>query len=158
MYFRCFVIISPWKKVGHSFEQTWIPFIQGYFVPSLVEISQVVLEKKMNEKFTDGRTDRQTDDGRQVIRKAHLSFQFRWAKKTLNFCHLLKNALCQVWEKLVQSFWRWIKNVKHIIHSHTIGIWTNFDQKSGLALSAQTGKLTRTDPPQAILKSLHGNL
>ena len=37
------------------------------------------------EKFTDGRTDRrtdrQTDDGRQVIRKAHLSFQLRWAKK-----------------------------------------------------------------------------
>ena len=25
-------------------------------------------------------TDRQTDDGRQVIRKAHLSFQLRWAK------------------------------------------------------------------------------
>ena len=33
------------------------------------------------EKFTDGRTDGQTDDGRQVIRKAHLSFQLRWAKK-----------------------------------------------------------------------------
>ena len=33
------------------------------------------------EKFTD----RQTDDGRQVIRKAHLSFQLRWAKKHL-FC------------------------------------------------------------------------
>ena len=43
------------------------------------------------EKFTDrrmdGRTYRQTDgrrttdDGRQVIRKAHLSFQLRWAKK-----------------------------------------------------------------------------
>ena len=34
---------------------------------------------------TDGRTvrrtDGQTDDGRQVIRKAHLSFQLRWAKK-----------------------------------------------------------------------------
>ena len=29
---------------------------------------------------TDGRTDRQTDDGQQVIRTAHLSFQLRWAK------------------------------------------------------------------------------
>ena len=33
---------------------------------------------------TDGRTDRltdrQTDNGRKVIRKAHLSFQLRWAK------------------------------------------------------------------------------
>ena len=40
------------------------------------------------EKFTDGRThgqtDRQTDDGRQAIRKAHLSFQLRWAKNLLN--------------------------------------------------------------------------
>ena len=30
---------------------------------------------------TDRQTDGQTDDGRQVIRKAHLSFQLRWAKK-----------------------------------------------------------------------------
>ena len=29
---------------------------------------------------TDGQTDGQTDDGRQVIRKAHLRFQIRWAK------------------------------------------------------------------------------
>ena len=57
-------------------------------------------------------------------------------------------------EKLVQSFWRLIKNVKHIIHSHTIGIWTNFDQKSGLALSAQTGNLTRADPPHGYPKKL----
>ena len=41
------------------------------------------------EKFTDGRTDgwtdRQTDEGRQVIRKAHLSFQLRWAKIQMAF-------------------------------------------------------------------------
>ena len=48
-------------------------------MPSLVEISPVVLEKKMKMRKlyrqtdgrTDGRTDGQTDDGRQVIRKAH---------------------------------------------------------------------------------------
>ena len=34
---------------------------------------------------TDGQTDRQTDDARQVIRKAHLSFQLRWAKKVIFF-------------------------------------------------------------------------
>ena len=28
-------------------------------------------------------TDGQTDDGRQVIRKAHLNFQLRWAKNDL---------------------------------------------------------------------------
>ena len=68
-------------------------------MPSLVKIGPVVLEKKSKiEKFTDrrtdrqtdrqtdgqtdGRTDGQTDDGRQAIRKAHLSFQLRWAKKS----------------------------------------------------------------------------
>ena len=32
---------------GASFEQTWIPFTQECFVPSLVEISPVVLKKKI---------------------------------------------------------------------------------------------------------------
>ena len=32
---------------GPSFEQTWTPFTRGCFVPSLVEIGLVVLEKKM---------------------------------------------------------------------------------------------------------------
>ena len=32
---------------GPSFEQTWIPFTQGWFVPSLVEIGPAVLEKKI---------------------------------------------------------------------------------------------------------------
>ena len=40
------------------------------------------------EKFTDRRTDGQTDAGRQVIRKAHLSFQLRWAKNVW-FEHIL---------------------------------------------------------------------
>ena len=68
--------LSPlWEGRGPSFEQTWIPFTQGYFVPSLVEIGLVVLEKKMKMwkvyRQTDGRTDGWTNDGRQVIRKAH---------------------------------------------------------------------------------------
>ena len=76
-----------WVLIGSSFEQTWIPFTQGCFVPSLVEIGPVVLKKKMKMwkvyRQTDGRdrqTDGQIDDGRQVIRKAHLSFQLRRAK------------------------------------------------------------------------------
>ena len=79
------------ELIGSSFEQTWIPFTQGCFVPSLVEIGPVVLEKKMKmwkvyrqtDRQTDGRTDGQTDAGRQVIRKAHLSFQLRWAKNII---------------------------------------------------------------------------
>ena len=42
MYFHHFVIISLWKGRGPSFEQIWIPFTQGCFVPSLVEIGPVV--------------------------------------------------------------------------------------------------------------------
>ena len=47
MYFRYFVILSPLIRAGASFEQTWIPYTQGCFVPSLVEIGPVFLEKKM---------------------------------------------------------------------------------------------------------------
>ena len=53
--------LSPlWEERGPSFEQMWIPFTQGYFVPSLFEIGPVVLEKKMKMwkvyRQTDGRT------------------------------------------------------------------------------------------------------
>ena len=44
------VIITPspfWKGRGPSFEQTWIPFTQECFIPSLVEIGPAVLEKKI---------------------------------------------------------------------------------------------------------------
>ena len=36
-----------WEFIGSSFEQTWIPFTQGCFVPSLVEIGPVLPEKKI---------------------------------------------------------------------------------------------------------------
>ena len=56
------------EGLGPSFEKTWIPFTQGYFVPSLVEIGPVVLEKKMKMwkvyRQTHRRTDRQTTDDR----------------------------------------------------------------------------------------------
>ena len=46
-----------WKGMkGLGFEQTWFPFTQGCFVPSLVEIGPVVLEKKMKSLQTDGQT------------------------------------------------------------------------------------------------------
>ena len=45
MYFSYFVIISPGKGCGPSFRQSWIPITQGCFVPCLVEIDPLVLEK-----------------------------------------------------------------------------------------------------------------
>ena len=78
--FSLFRNYLPLEKGRALFKKkTWINFTQefGWNGP-------MVLEKKMKMwkvyRGTDARTDRQTDDGRQVIRKAHLSFQLRWAK------------------------------------------------------------------------------
>ena len=45
MSFRYFVIIPSWKMAGSFIWATLNPFTKGYFVPSLVEIGPVVLEK-----------------------------------------------------------------------------------------------------------------
>ena len=70
-FFIIFQLSPLWEGRGPSFEQTWIPFTQGYFVPNLVEIGPVVLEKKMKnvkslqtDRQTDRRTDGQTTDDR----------------------------------------------------------------------------------------------
>ena len=64
MYRHYFVIISLEKGHDH-----WIPFTQGCFVPSLVEIGPVVLEKKMKMRKVyrqmDEQMDRQMKDNRQ---------------------------------------------------------------------------------------------
>ena len=45
--------MSPfWKRSGSSFEQTWIPYTQGWFVSSMVEIGPVVQAEKIF-KFRD---------------------------------------------------------------------------------------------------------
>ena len=63
-----------------SFEQIWIPFTQGCFVPNLVEIDPVVLEQKSKiGKVYIQMYGQMTD--RWQVRKAHSSFQLRWAKK-----------------------------------------------------------------------------
>ena len=59
-----------------SFEETWIPFTQGCFVPSLVEIGPVVLEKKMkmwkvyddnyNNNDNDYNDDNDHNDGQRT--------------------------------------------------------------------------------------------
>ena len=67
--FRQFIFAISWlspfgKGRDPSFEQTWIPFSQGCFVPRLFEIGPVVLEKRMNMRKvyrrSDGRTDGRT--------------------------------------------------------------------------------------------------
>ena len=47
IYFYHFPIISP----SPSFEQTWSPYTRGYFVPNLVEIGPVVLDRKIFKSY-----------------------------------------------------------------------------------------------------------
>ena len=51
LFRQCIFAISLLSPLGEgwgpSFEQKQIPFTQGYFVPSLVKIDPVVLEKKI---------------------------------------------------------------------------------------------------------------
>ena len=85
MSFAIFVIISPWKRAGPFIWTKLKPLHPRMLCAKFGRNWHFVLEKKMKMwkvyRRTDGRTDRQTDDGRQVIKKAHLSFQLRWAKK-----------------------------------------------------------------------------
>ena len=82
---QCIFVISLLSPLGKgcclSFAEIWIPITQGCFVASFVEIGPVVLKKKMKMWKVYRQTDRQMDDRQQVIRKAHLSYQLRWAKK-----------------------------------------------------------------------------
>ena len=71
-----FAIISPWK----TFKQTWISFTQRCFVPRLVSIFTVRGSLEENENVKSLQTYGQMDDAQQVIRRAHLTIQLRWAK------------------------------------------------------------------------------
>jgi hypothetical protein len=53
--------------------QVWLKLAQRFWRRS----------RKCKSLQTDRQTDGQTDDGQTAIRIAHLSFQLRWAKKTI---------------------------------------------------------------------------
>ena len=46
-----------WEFNGSSYQQSWIPFTQGCFMPNLVEIGPVVLEKMKIWKIYDDNDD-----------------------------------------------------------------------------------------------------
>ena len=78
------------EGLGLSFEQTWIPFIKGWFVPSLVENGHMVQDEIF--KF------------RQCIYPISLLFPLR-KKYDPSFTQTLI-PFTQVWLKLPQWFWR----------------------------------------------------
>jgi hypothetical protein len=69
-----------------------------WLVPSLVKIPPVVLSR---EEVEDVKVHRQTD-GRRAIRKAHLSFQLRWAKQFVYFYYF---AVISPWVGALSFIW-----------------------------------------------------
>ena len=53
------------------------PSLNNALFLSLVEIDRVVLKEKTEMGKVNKRTDRRTDDGQPMNRKAHLRFQLR---------------------------------------------------------------------------------
>ena len=129
IYFIISQLSSLWVEGGSSFEQIWIPFTRGYFVPSLVEIRPVVLEMK-------------------IVRSCQFIFIISqlsplWKKRGPLFVKKLwfpfpRDTLCNVWLKLAQWYWgrRWkVKSLQ--TDGRTDRPRTTGDQKSSLELSAQ---------------------
>ena len=81
MYFGYFCNYLPLEK-GRILHLNKLesPLLKDALCQVWLKLAQWFWRRWKCEKFTDRRTDRQTDDGQQVIRKAQLSFQLRWAK------------------------------------------------------------------------------
>jgi hypothetical protein len=100
-----FLRLSPlWRGPGPLFEQFTIPFTQGWFMPSLIVIGLLVLEKKIFKNF-------------QCI------FTLLWLSplgegQSPSFEQFRipspKDDLCQVWLKLAQWFWRRSRKCKSL--------------------------------------------
>ena len=120
IYFCNFVIISQLKRICTSFEQTWIPFTQGYFVISFVVTGPVVLEKKIFKIC------------QCIFSNFVMISPWKWGRAL----HLNKfespspkDDFCQVTLKLAQRFWkrRYFRNIVIISPWKRAGpfIWTN---------------------------------
>ena len=80
VYITCHLSSFLWKGCGPLFDQTWSPYninFKWWFVPNLVEIGLMVLEKI--ERGVGMRQWRWTMN--KMIRKAHLSLRLRWVNK-----------------------------------------------------------------------------
>ena len=72
---------SPFRKRRDpSFEQTCIPFTQGYFIPSLVKIDRVILEKTLKVYNNDVDNNNNDDDDNGQL--AHLNPRLWWMSTT----------------------------------------------------------------------------
>ena len=74
-------LCQVWLKMAQWFLRR--RFFKVYYFPIISPLEGEEYSKKMKKWKVYRRTDRQTNDGRQIIRKAHLTFQLRWAKTYL---------------------------------------------------------------------------
>ena len=66
------------------------------------------------DRGSDGRRDRQTDDGQQAIKKAHLNFHLRWAtKKHIQIKQKFWNVHCiSLFDAILRSNQEWFSSHK----------------------------------------------
>ena len=91
-----FVIISPWKRMGSSFEQTWIPLTQGWLCQVWLKLAQWFWRRRFSKfliVFSQFHNYLPLEKGR-ALQLNKLEFPS------------LKDTLCHVWLKLAQWFWR----------------------------------------------------
>jgi hypothetical protein len=131
VYFYSFSIIFPWRR-GLSFIWTILNHLYLRMVCAVLgTIGPVVLVKRSNKL---------TDDGQRMIRKAHLSFQLRWAKKKkskrlllFGFCNTGIQTIeydygCYPSQTLWSTacyWWVWTQETLVIPSSHYTNLTTN---------------------------------
>ena len=89
MYFRYFLIISPWIRAWPFIWTTWIPCFQGCFGPSLVEMDPCSGSLEEDEYVKSLRRRRQTTEKIQ-------SEKITWAQ-------LIVSSMC----KISETIWLW---------------------------------------------------
>ena len=112
--FTILLIISLWKRLTPSFEQSWIRFTKGCLVLSLVEIFSVVLEEEMkissmNFPYFD------------IISPWRREWPFVW----IDFTPLHPRMPCQVWWTLFHWYQRrnlfeWTEALEQTCSSQTL--------------------------------------
>ena len=91
MYYHCFAIISSWKRVGPSFEQSCIPFTQGCFAQWIFRTRFLNFIYEHVCYFV-------------IIFPWKRAWPFIWIN--LTSIRSPRDALCLVWLKMAQWFWR----------------------------------------------------
>ena len=102
-------LLSPFRKErGPSFIQTWILITRGCFVPSLVKIGLLVLEKKSKIVKFYRRTDGQTDDGRRTTGNQKSSFELsaQVSEKIIGLYLALRALNNEIPSKIIWSLWK----------------------------------------------------